>query len=427
MTPLSRTARFSLAALTLFSLVLAACTPSVPTSAPSGLLLVTDTPGAQQPAPTQPRPTSAPLATSGAAAQQWPAAPDMAIDPSHIYLATFTTDKGTIVVELLADKAPVTVNNFIFLARQGFFDNTTFHRVLDDFMAQGGDPTGSGTGGPGYRFEDEFHPDLSFSEPGLLAMANAGPDTNGSQFFITFAPTPHLDGRHTIFGKVVEGLDVALALTRRDPQQNPDFAGDTLQTVEITEATQSLLPPPTATPVPVVPEPAAGRPLAALSIAARENLYTGRPAMTIDPAKVYVATIETSKGAIVAELYPADAPESVNNFVVLAELGYWDGFPINFAEPAQFVLTGSPAGVPSSDIGYVVPSEINRAHAAGVLGYWYRPDRVGSSGSQFYILLGDNPGLDAEYTVFGSVTDGLEVAASLTVEDTIETITISEQ
>jgi len=389
-------------------------------------VLVTDTPAAQQPAPTQPRPTSA-ASTGGTAGQQWPAAPEMAIDPSHVYLANFVTDKGTIVVELLADKAPVTVNNFVFLAREGFYDNTTFHRVLDDFMAQGGDPTGSGTGGPGYRFEDEFHPDLSFSEAGLLAMANSGPDTNGSQFFITFAPTPHLNGRHTIFGKVVEGLDVALALTRRDPQENPDFQGDTLQTIEITEVAESLLPPPTATPVPVVPEPAEGRPLADLPIAERENLYTGRPAMTIDPAKIYVATIETSKGTIVAELYPADAPESVNNFVVLAELGYWDGFPVNFAEPGQFVLTGSPQGVPTSDIGYVLPPEVNRVHAPGALGYWYRPDRVGSSGSQFYVLLGENPGLDGEYTAFGSVVEGLDIASSLTVEDTIATITISER
>jgi peptidylprolyl isomerase/peptidyl-prolyl cis-trans isomerase B (cyclophilin B) len=413
--------------VTFISLALAACTPAAPTpTAPNSLLLVTDTPAAQLPAPTQARPTSA-VPTSGAAPDQWSAAPEMAIDPTHIYLANFVTDKGTIVVELLADKAPITVNNFVFLAREGFYNNTTFHRVLDDFMAQGGDPTGSGSGGPGYRFEDEFHPDLSFSEPGLLAMANSGPDTNGSQFFITFAPTPHLDGRHTIFGKVVEGLDVALALTRRDPQLNPDFAGDALQTVEIAEAAQSRLPPPTATPVPVVPEPAEGRPLAELSTAERENLYTGRPAMTIDPAKVYVATVETSKGTIVAELYPADAPESVNNFVVLAELGYWDGFPINFAEPGQFVLTGSPQGVPTSDIGYTVPSEVSRTHAAGALGYWYRADRVASSGSQFYILLGENPGLDADYTVFGAVTEGLDVAAGLTVEDTIETITISER
>jgi cyclophilin family peptidyl-prolyl cis-trans isomerase len=266
---------------------------------------------------------------------------------------------------------------------------------------------------------------LSFDQPGLLAMANAGPDTNGSQFFITFVPTEHLNGRHTIFGKVVEGLDVALALTRRDPQQSPTFAGDTLQTIEISEVAESLLPPPTATAVPVVPEPADGRPLAELSIAERENLYTGRPAMSIDVDQVYVATIETSRGTIVAELYPADAPESVNNFVVLAELGYWDGFPINFAEPNQFVLTGSPAGEPTSDIGYTIPPEVKRQHTAGALGYWYRPDRIGSSGSEFYILLGENPGMDADFTTFGNVTEGLDVAAGLTVEDTIETITIT--
>ena len=146
--------------------------------------------------------------------------------------------------------------------------------------------------------------------------------------------------------------------------------------------------------------------------------------MTIDLNATYVATIETSRGTLVVELYAADAPESVNNFVTLANLGYWDNFPINFAEPGQFVLTGSPAGEPTSDIGYSVPPEVNRQHQIGSLGYWYRADRIGSSGSEFYILLGENPGLDADYTTFGNVTEGLEVAASLTTDDTIESITI---
>jgi len=142
----------------------------------------------------------------------------MTIDPSKKYFATIKTDVGDIRVELFADKTPKTVNNFVFLARQGFYDNTTFHRVIEDFMAQGGDPTGTGGGGPGYTFEDEIVPDLKFDQPGLLAMANRGPNTNGSQFFITFAPTPWLDAQHTIFGKVVEGMDVLPKIVRRDPQ-----------------------------------------------------------------------------------------------------------------------------------------------------------------------------------------------------------------
>jgi cyclophilin family peptidyl-prolyl cis-trans isomerase len=160
----------------------------------------------------------------------------MTIDTGKRYFATFKMAKGgEFIVELFADKAPVTVNNFVFLAQQGYYNGTTFHRVLDGFMAQGGDPTGTGMGGPGYQFEDEFSPDLTFDRPGLLAMANAGPNTNGSQFFITYAPTPHLNNLHTIFGEVVEGIDVVNGLTRRDPDQNPDFAGDAIETITISE------------------------------------------------------------------------------------------------------------------------------------------------------------------------------------------------
>ncbi|HSK65684.1 MAG TPA: peptidylprolyl isomerase, partial [Anaerolineales bacterium] len=150
-------------------------------------------------------------------------------------LATFKlANGGEFVVQLFPAEAPVTVNNFVFLAREGYYDGTTFHRVLEGFMAQGGDPTGTGLGGPGYAFEDEFS-SLTFDRAGLLAMANSGPNTNGSQFFITYGPTPHLNGRHTIFGEVIEGMDVVNSLTRRDPDQNPDFQGDAIETIEITE------------------------------------------------------------------------------------------------------------------------------------------------------------------------------------------------
>ncbi len=141
----------------------------------------------------------------------------MQIDPKKKYAARMETDKGTMVIELFADKTPITVNNFVFLAREGFYDGVIFHRVIDNFMAQGGDPTGSGRGGPGYRFQDEFHPSLKHDKRGVLSMANAGPNTNGSQFFITHLPTPHLDNRHTVFGQVVEGLDVLMSIPARDP------------------------------------------------------------------------------------------------------------------------------------------------------------------------------------------------------------------
>ncbi len=176
-------------------------------------------------------------ATSAAqpAAKQYDREPDMAIDPAKNYTAAVKMAKGgEFTIQLYADKAPRTVNSFVFLAREGFFDGVTFHRVLDNFMAQGGDPTGSGMGGPGYKFPNEDS-DLTFDKPGVVAMANAGRDTNGSQFFITFVPRPDLNGGYTIFGQVTAGMDVVNALTRRDPNQNPSFSGDVIESITIQE------------------------------------------------------------------------------------------------------------------------------------------------------------------------------------------------
>jgi cyclophilin family peptidyl-prolyl cis-trans isomerase len=133
--------------------------------------------------------------------------------------ATLHTDKGDITAALFSDKAPLTVNNFVFLARQGFYDGVIFHRVIAGFMAQTGDPTGSGRGGPGYKFNDEFHPSLCHDKAGVVSMANAGPNTNGSQFFITHVPTPWLDNKHSVFGQVVSGMDVLMAIEPRDPSK----------------------------------------------------------------------------------------------------------------------------------------------------------------------------------------------------------------
>jgi cyclophilin family peptidyl-prolyl cis-trans isomerase/tetratricopeptide (TPR) repeat protein len=162
-------------------------------------------------------------------------APDITIDPTKTYQATIVTPKGDIVLDLFADRAPLAVNNFVFLAKEGFYDNTSFHRVLPGFMAQGGDPLGTGTGGPGYTFANEIDPALHFDAPGALGMANAGPDTNGSQFFITYAAASWLDGGYTIFGRLTSGMEVLQALTPRDPQKGPTFVGDEILTVEIEE------------------------------------------------------------------------------------------------------------------------------------------------------------------------------------------------
>jgi cyclophilin family peptidyl-prolyl cis-trans isomerase len=151
--------------------------------------------------------------------KQWSVPPTMEIDPKKTYIAIMHTEKGDITIKLFADKTPRTVNNFVFLSRQGFYNGTIFHRVIADFMVQGGDPTGTGKGGPGYRFADEFNPNLLHDKPGVLSMANAGPNTNGSQFFITHLATPWLDNKHSVFGQVSDGTKVLFSIPPRDPSK----------------------------------------------------------------------------------------------------------------------------------------------------------------------------------------------------------------
>ena len=160
----------------------------------------------------------------------------MAIDFSKEYKARFNTNLGTFEIDLFPKEAPITVNNFVFLSRDGFYDCVTFHRVIKGFMIQGGDPTGTGGGGPGYQFQDEFVDSLVFDNSGILAMANAGPGTNGSQFFITLGPTPHLNNRHTIFGTVSSGYDEveAISLVATNPQDKPNESV-VIENIEILE------------------------------------------------------------------------------------------------------------------------------------------------------------------------------------------------
>lgn len=149
-------------------------------------------------------------------AKSWSKMPEMKIDPKKKYFATIETDKGNIELQLSPEQAPKTVNNFVFLAQEGFYDGLTFHRVIGNFMIQGGDPTGRGIGGPGYQFEDETRNNTLKHETGVISMANAGPNTNGSQFFITHSPQPHLNGKHTVFGKVTSGMDVVNSIKQGD-------------------------------------------------------------------------------------------------------------------------------------------------------------------------------------------------------------------
>lgn len=170
---------------------------------------------------------------SPAGPKKYTAPPKMMIDVNKKYTATIETEKGNIVLELFAKDAPKTVNNFVFLAREGFYNGTTFHRVIPGFMAQGGDPTGTGAGGPGYKFEDEISQRRHGT--GVLSMANSGPNTNGCQFFITYAPAPHLDGKHTVFGQVTKGMDVLNRLTPGNPV-TPLSKADVIKKITINES-----------------------------------------------------------------------------------------------------------------------------------------------------------------------------------------------
>jgi peptidyl-prolyl cis-trans isomerase B (cyclophilin B) len=165
--------------------------------------------------------------------KQYSSAPQMVIDPSKHYTATLHTAKGDVEVDLFASDVPKTVNNFVFLAREGFYNGVTFHRVIPGFMAQTGDPTGTGRGGPGYQFADERASNQH--EAGTVSMANAGPNTNGSQFFICFAPQPHLNGRHTVFGRVTSGMDAVNAIRERDPMRDRE-PGDAITSIDIHES-----------------------------------------------------------------------------------------------------------------------------------------------------------------------------------------------
>jgi len=175
----------------------------------------------------------APEQAPEASLKSWSSPPPMTIDTSKQYTATIETEKGNMVVELFAKDVPKTVNNFVFLAREGFYDGSTFHRVIPGFMAQGGDPTGTGMGNAGYRFDDEFTEHKH--EAGTLSMANSGPNTNSAQFFITFTPQHGLDNKHSVFGQLIEGMDVLESLTPRDPSKNPQFTGDKILRITIEE------------------------------------------------------------------------------------------------------------------------------------------------------------------------------------------------
>jgi cyclophilin family peptidyl-prolyl cis-trans isomerase len=353
----------------------------------------------------------------------------MYVKENAVYVATIVTDKGNIVAELYQD-TPEGLNNFVTLAMNGYYDGLTFHRVEPEFVIQGGDPAGSGEGGPGYTIPAE----IKHNHPrGALAWARTGDQINperrssGSQFYITLAPTEFLDGGYSVFGLVLEGMDVADQIA----------VGDTIQRIDIAERATSQLPSPTPTPTPFAPTAQEGRPLATVTVAERQSYYNAPPEMTIDTSKTYQATLETDKGNVVVDLDAQLAPKTVNNFVMLANLGFYDAMPIAHVEPSTYIVLGSPASQPGSDVGYLLDSEgaANGAVGAttvvtGTVAMYPIPvseSEVKASGSQFFLSLTALPPGNTPLSIFGIVSAGQDVMAQLAVGDIIKSITISEK
>jgi cyclophilin family peptidyl-prolyl cis-trans isomerase len=357
----------------------------------------------------------------------------MSIVTGTIYIATIVTSKGNIVAELYPD-TPLSVNNFVTLSQDGFYDGLTFHRVEAGFVIQGGDPKGDGSGGPGYTIPAE----IKHNHPrGALAWARTGDEVNperrssGSQFYITLGDASFLNGAYTSFGYVIQGMDVADKIA----------VGDVIQRIDISKATASQLPTPTTTPTPAAPVPADGRPLATVALDKRGAIYNMPPKITIDPKKTYQATINSTKGDIVIDLDATKAITAVNNFVVLANLGFYDAMPVAHVQPSQaasqgqaavagYIVMGSPASAPSSDIGYSLPVEPGASSTqviTGSVAYYPSPQQNLASGSQFFITFGQMPQASTPLAVFGIVTSGMDVANKFQPGDVINKITITEK
>ena len=343
---------------------------------------------------------------------QWDAPPAMSIDAAKQYHATLSTSFGDITVELYPREVPVTVNNFVFLARQGFYDGVRFHRIVRGFMVQGGDPTGTGRGGPGYRFADE--PVTRDYLRGTLAMANSGPNTNGSQFFIMHEDYV-LDKDYTIFGMVTEGLEVLdaianTAVTARVPggEQSLPLEDVVIKSIEISEKEQTSSTTSSATPsAAATPTPSAATSTSAQQPQEANMQWDAPPAMSIDTAKQYNATLRTTYGDITVALYPSEVPATVNNFVFLARQGFYDGVRFHRIVRGFMVQSGDPTGTGRGGPGYRFADEpVTRDYLRGALAMANAGPNT--NGSQFFLVHQD-AGLPPAYTIFGMVTEGLDV------------------
>jgi len=391
----------------------------------------TPAPGSGQTVPVPPAGGSRPLAQLSPAerADRFSGPAPMSVEPDKTYVATIVTSKGNIVAELYPD-TPESVNNFVTLAQNGFYDGLTFHRVEPGFVIQGGDPKGDGGGSPGYTIPAEIKHNHS---KGALAWARTSDEVNperrssGSQFYVTLDETTFLDGAYTVFGQVVEGMDVAEKIA----------VGDKIERIGISSAQASRMPTPTPTPEPKAPAAEDGRPLAKLPVEQREKLYNTAPATTLDPNKSYQASIKTPKGDVVIDLDAKAAPATVGNFVLLSNLGFYDGMPIAYLQPDSYAVIGSPKAQPDSDIGYALdlePSDSASPATPVITGtvsmYPVAAQATGAvkaSGSQFFISLVQPPDSGTPLNTFGKVASGLEILKELKAGDVVESIQISEK
>lgn len=357
-------------------------------------------------------------------------APDMVIDPDTVYLATITTAKGDIVLELFGQEAPVAVNNFVVLSELGFYDAMPLNPVGPPNAVLTGDPSGDGQGGPGYEVAAEILiPNLTGTMGYLRLPDQINPErlSSGSLLYITKEPVPDIDGVYAAFGQVIEGQDVLEQVEM----------GDVIETIAISEAEERVAPtppPPTPTPTPFAPTSADDRPLAAIDPAERVDYFNTAPEMQLEEGVDYVARITTDAGEIVLDLFEEQTPVTVNNFVTLANLGFYDNTSFHRVIEDFMAQAGDPSATGRGGPGYVFEDEIVPELVFDKAGLLAMANAgPGTNGSQFFITFDATDWLNGMHTIFGQVIEGEDVLSKIQLRDPadpsapatmIETITI---
>ncbi len=341
-------------------------------------------------------------------------APDMTIDPAKIYVATFKTAKGDVEIELYGKEAPVAVNNFVVLADLGYYDGMPLYPVGPPNAVLSGDPTGDGQGGPGYDFPAEIMIANGTGALGYLRLPDQiNPDrlSNGSQIYITREAVPDIDGVYAAFGQVIKGQEVLDQLAQ----------GDVVETVTISEAKERVAAtpaPPTPTPTPFAPTSEKGRPLAALDPEKRINYFNTAPTMQLETGKDYLARITTDLGDIVVDLNEKQTPLTVNNFVVLANLGFYDNTMFHRVIEGFMAQAGDPSGTGRGGPGYTFEDEIVPElvfDKAGILAM--ANAGPATNGSQFFITFDATDWLNGQHTIFGKVIEGQDLLSKIQLRD----------